>query len=265
MNRGKSMSHRDGNLGLQRSHTSILRIALWSVLLLGTAGANASSAAVVKLLNTGFDDATMTKLANDTEDPDYIIGLGGTGGRVGQVPLARSTPIPNTYVEDAVSPDSRWLVLFSDEGLQDFTVLQGTYIFEIQVDLSGFLPETAYIDDLRYAADNKLIEVRINDNLIFSQSNSFAEEFEDFHSLGDLGVGVFQAGVNTIRFNVSNQLTSSSPMALRLEGSVIASPVPSPSSGALAMIALMAAAPVVRRRVLLQRGMTTLDSPGPTA
>ena len=143
-----------------------------------------------------------------------MIGAGGTGGHWGAVPLARTSPIPGTWVPDGASAASRWLVL-PGAGREGITVGPGTYFFETTVDLDGFDPASASLSGLRYAADNKLVNVRINGVSVFAQNTNYAEEFKAFHDLGTLGSGLFHGGLNTIRFEVLNQAGANTPLGLR--------------------------------------------------
>ena len=188
------------------------------------------------------------KLGNDVPDTDYLIA---TGSPVFEntSPLARLSPLTNGILPDAASEGSRWLVLNSGVGIEGITVAPGTYLFDIDVDLTGFVPSSAELRGLRYSADNKLTGVHINGTTVFSQNASFAEEFQDWHDIGDVGLGEFQDGVNTIRFEVLNDLSASSPMTLRVEGNVEAPAiVPEPSAFLLAAAALLALLAFAHRR-----------------
>ena len=187
-----------------------------------------AGAATVKNLSTGIDDSTGLRLSNNQSDTDYIIAPGSTGGHVGETPAARSTPLPNGWLVDGASTASRWIVLNSGLGQEGVTVGPGNYIFQTTCNLAGFDPTTASIPSLRYAADNKLVSLRVNGAEVFGQDSTFAEEFRAFTQLpANLGSGLFHAGVNTVTFEVMNQAGLNSPMGLRLEGSVTAQ-VPEP-------------------------------------
>jgi hypothetical protein len=194
---------------------------VWAAALLSITGT--ARADVIRNISTGFNNATGMLLPNGAMDTAYVIGPGGTGGRIGETPLVRTAPIPGTWLPDAASPLSRWLVL-PGTGLEGISVGPGTYFFDTVVDTTGFDPATVEITGLRYAADNKLLSVRINGTAVFMQDMSFAEEFMTFHNLGNRGLGLFQSGLNTIRFEVDNQLGVVSPMGLRVEGLVEGQP-----------------------------------------
>jgi hypothetical protein len=97
-------------------------------------------------------------------------------------------------------------------------VQQWSQYFDVCVDLTGFDASTALITGLRYAADNKLVSVEINGIPVFTQDESFAEEFGSFQTIGDVGVLLFEDALNLIRFVVWNQEGVVSPMGLRVEG-----------------------------------------------
>lgn len=196
-------------------------------------------AATVKNLSTGYDEANQTKVTNDSGDADYIIGPGSSGGWAGTTPVARSSPLPYQYITDSASDNSRWLVIFASGTSMDITVAVGAYFFGTQVDLTGFVPTTAQLTGLRYAADNKLVGIYINGNSVWQQSDSFGEDFYEFHSIADLGLGFFQPGLNTIRWEVLNQGSYPTAMALRLEGAVSAQATPEPSTLAIFTIGVI--------------------------
>ena len=206
------------------------------VMVLLMVGPGEVGAVTVKNISSGFDDLAGTKLPSHTPDTDYIIGPGGTGGYIGEVPRARES-LYGTYVPDSASPDSRFLFIYVNSDPESLWVPPGTYFFDTEVDLTNFRHVTAEITGLRYAADNKLIGVHINGTTVFSQGTGFAEEFRDFRVLGDLGLGEFQEGLNTIRFEVFNYGSgSSNPMSFRVEGVVQAEFIPEPSSLVLLLI-----------------------------
>jgi hypothetical protein len=189
-------------------------------------------AAFIKNISTGYNDATGTLLTGGAADTDYVIGSGGTGGHLGETPLVRISPLATPWLPDDASTGSRWLVL-PGTGLEGISVSPGTYFFDMAVDLTGFDAATAQLSGLRYAADNKLVAIRINGTAVFSQDTSFAEEFQSFHAVGDLGLGQFRSGQNVIRFELLNSTSGVSPLGFRVEGTVegqAISPVPEPSS-----------------------------------
>jgi hypothetical protein len=122
---------------------------------------------------------------------------------VGVTPKVRASPLPGGWLADAASTGSRWLVL-DGGGFEGVSVTDRTFVFEVSVDLTGYDAATARVAGLRYAADNKLLSVAVNGAAVFSQPSGFAEEFHAFRDLGDRGLGLFQAGRNTVRFEVEN-------------------------------------------------------------
>lgn len=167
-------------------------------------------------------------------DTDYVIASGGTGGRFGTVPVARQTPLSGGWLADAASSASRWIVISSGQGGEGMSVETGSFRFQTTVDLTGYNPATAFLDSLRYAADNKLTALRINGTTVFSQGTEAEEEFGSLIALpATLGQGLFVSGVNTLTFEVLNTEPpphlSTTPVGFRLEGSVSAT-VPEPTA-----------------------------------
>ncbi|MGE0536589.1 MAG: PEP-CTERM sorting domain-containing protein [Pirellulales bacterium] len=201
----------------------------------------------VKNISTGIVDGTGLKIDNNDTDTDFVIGAGGTGGLVGSTPIARSTPLPNPYVQDGASPNSRWIAIYTGSEGEGLNAPFGTYFFDTTVNLTGFRAATAQIPSLRYATDDRLVGIYVNDDLVYSKSLDGLGEFDGFRDLGALGLGNFEPGVNKLRFEVINSLNGT-PLAFRLEGSVVAS-VPEPSG---ILLGLLGAATVglvgIRRR-----------------
>ena len=204
-----------------------------TTLLLVCLGAGPVAAELVTSLNTGIDPVTGALLPEGALDPRYVIGPGGSGGRFGETPFVRVAPLPGGWLGYGASPSSRWLALRGG-GFEGVTVSEGTYFFDFVLDLTGFDAASARLTGLRYAADNKLLAVVVNGADAFRQPSGFAEEFQAFRNLGDLGLGLFHEGQNVIRFQVENALGfGDTPMGLRVEGAVEANPnavVPEPST-----------------------------------
>jgi hypothetical protein len=213
------------------------------------AGVAGAAPVTVKNLSTGIVDATGQKIANNVSDTDYVFASGGTGGLAGTVPVARQTPLAAGWLADGGSSASRWIAVNSGTGAEGMSVATGTFLFQTVVDLTGYDPTTAFLNSVRYAADNRLTAVRVNGVTVFSQAPTPGEEFGSFISLpATLGLGQFVAGGNTITFEVTNTPPpphlSSTPMGLRLEGSLSAA-VPEPAACVSLATGLLL---VVRRR-----------------
>lgn len=181
----------------------------------------------VKNIATGIVDATLAKQSDLSPDDDYRIGA-GSAGHVGATPVARQSGF-GPYLVDAASAGSRWLI-FDDAP-------EGTHYFDVQVDLTGYAAAQAFVRGLRYVADNRLTSIAVNDTVVFSQPTSVADEMSAWRALGDVGLGAFRPGTNTIRFGVHNSpdLGGINPLALRVEGIVVAPPIatdPTASLGA---------------------------------
>ena len=205
--------------------------------------------AVVQSINTGFDPTTNAKLPDGALDQKYVLGPGTTAPYAGVQPLAwENSSLPSTYVPDAASDKSAWITVSTDQ------INPGPYFFNTQVDLTGFDAATAFLNDFQYAADNELYQVAINGKVVYTNpvsQRSTTEEFHNFINLGDLGLGAFQSGINTIQFEVLNFERSSVPvsvMAFRAEGAVVAQPVPEPATFILAALGALALTACRRRR-----------------
>ena len=206
----------------------------------GISGSNIVGADLVLSLNTGFDNSTNSLLAPYTVDAKYQV----TGPDSSTYfPQARdATGLPSTYV--AAPAGSRWdyLVITPTSHGADFVPV-GNYDFRTTVDLTGFDAASAQITGLQVAADNAFLAVEINGQTIFSR-NPTGDVIEEFHSLldvGNLGLGDFHSGLNTVDFIIFNQGFGGdgsqipSPSAFLAVGDIEASPaaVPEPSSLAL--------------------------------
>jgi MYXO-CTERM domain-containing protein len=204
---------------------------------------------VVENINTGFDSIANTKLTDGALDQKYVLGPGTTAPYAGQTPFAwENSSLPSTYVPDAASNKSAWITVSNAE------ISPGPYFFNVHVDLTGFNAATAFLKGFQYAADNELYEVIINQKVVYTNPASQSSETEEFHNfinLGDLGLGAFHSGINTIQFEVLNferVNASVSVMAFRAEGAVVAE-TPEPSSLVLAALGFVAlAAWRLRRR-----------------
>jgi hypothetical protein len=206
-------------------------------------------AVLVKNLSTGVNDATGLTLTPGTADSNWIIGSGGTGGLIGQVPIVPTT-IPTTYLPESASTSSSWIAVNTGVAAEGIAANVGTFEFQTTVNLTGYDPATAYISSLSYAADNELINITVNGVSVYNEAAvDFTEQFHSFAALSpSLGAGLFQSGLNVIAFEVFNAPGFGSPndLALRLEGSVVAS-VPEPVS-IVDLIVLLTPALLLRRR-----------------
>jgi hypothetical protein len=208
---------------------------------------------VVKNIATGIDDSTGLKLSYLSPDTDYVIGAGSTEG-VGLVPHAVQELF---LLADSASSDSRWIVVDVPHPESPLSgagnlVLPGTYSFLTSVDLTGFLPASSQIENIRFAADNQLIGVLINGTSVFSEPPADPrEDFHQFHTLGSVGAGLMQSGLNEIEFRIYNGTfggNNANPMAFRVEGLVTAEVIPEPNTALLLGVGLLGLGIKRRRR-----------------
>ena len=225
-------------------------------LVLGLIGMIVTSSAsalpvVVQSIASGIDDSTGEKIPYSNSDDSYVIGPGSTEG-VGLVPYTVNTDLvySDHFFPDSESAESRWIAIDishpeSPYDAQPHIVQTGTYSFLTSVNLSGFDPGSAQIENVRFGADNQLIGVLVNGSSVFSESASEprAEDFKTFHTLGTLGAGLMQAGLNEIEFKVYNARVNSqilaNSMGFRVEGLLTANPIPEPTTALLLCIGLI--------------------------
>jgi hypothetical protein len=217
-----------------------------------------ASADLVKNLATGVD-AQGNLLPNFTLDPSFSIT--GPGG-VAYLPQARTQgSLPNTYILDNAMPGSRWDYFVNNPPTNgDVFVPWGNYLFTTTVNLNGFNPATAFIQGLQVSTDNAILAVAVNGTTVFTHTpvpDPFIEEFKFVLNVGDIGLGAFQAGLNTITFTLYNGAflgfdDGPSPAAFRALGSVQASPIttaaPEPASLVLVSVGILAVIGYRRRR-----------------
>jgi hypothetical protein len=190
-------------------------------------------------------DGQGNPLANFATDANYTVT--GPGGSY--VPQARTQgSLPNTYLQDNAMPGSRWDYLVATPGFTgDFFAPSGNFVFRTTVNLDGFDATTAAIRNLMVSADNATLSVAVNGTTVFTHvpvPNPFIEEFGFVLNVGDVGLGAFHAGSNTIDVTIFNGafLTGDapSPAAFRATGTVEATStstaVPEPASLALAVL-----------------------------
>jgi hypothetical protein len=230
----------------------VTRVPALSILLVALSWSSVASAVpiVVKNIATGIDDVTGQKLAYLTPDNDYVIGAGSPEG-VGFVPHAFQ--LGHDWFGDGASSSSRWIAIDishpeSAHPQNGAMALPGIYSFITTVDLTGFYAASAQIEDIRYAADNALVELIVNGTSVFSDYHDpcipfCGGGFLGFQSLGTRGAGLMQSGLNEIEFRVSNyyhETGDANPMGFRVEGLVTAEVVPEPNTALLLGLGLVA-------------------------
>ncbi|MFO0899886.1 MAG: Ig-like domain-containing protein [Pirellulales bacterium] len=186
---------------------------------------------VVKDLGTGIRDLDGSKLTGLAPDEDYRIGIGSPEGSPGAAATVIPGEVPwGNLVPDAASQFSRWIgVSTLTEGV--FDAYPGTFYFETTVNLTGYEAASAYITGFRWAADNTLTAVLVNGQLAYATQPRGPIALTDPVNIGQ---GLFQPGANIVRFVVNNyEVTGGNPLALRVEGRVVAQPSGQPPSAAL--------------------------------
>jgi hypothetical protein len=182
---------------------------------------------LVKNISTGIDPSTGNQLPDGVSDANYKMGATSVQF-ANTIPFAwNNQNLPSTYVPNSASTASEWITVSNQE------ISPGDYYFDTTVDLTGLNPQSAFIQGFRYAADNELYRIIINNTTVYTNPVAqviTTEEFHNFISLGNVGLGHFQPGVNTIQFDVLNFHRANvtvSAMAFRAEGALMATPEPS--------------------------------------
>jgi hypothetical protein len=182
---------------------------------------------ITGLVNTGTG-------ASGTADTNYVLN----GNTTGYVTQNNVWPIGPWLANSATS---KWITPTQNQAQSFDATANGTYIWTLSFDLSGYNPATASFSG-RFAADNSatvsLNGTQIGTSAGFGSFSSFAA------SSG------FVSGLNTLSFVVTNlKQNGGNPTGLRAEflaSSVTAVPEPETYAMLLAGLALMGA--VARRR-----------------
>jgi hypothetical protein len=183
-----------------------------------------------------------------------VIGAGSTEG-VGLVPHAFQ--LGHDWFGDGASSSSRFIAIDishpeSAHPQNGAMALPGIYSFITTVDLTGFYAASAQIEDIRYAADNTLVELIINGTSVFSEPPADpGADFHQFHTLGSVGAGLMQSGLNEIEFRINNGTllgNNANPMGFRVEGLVTAEVIPEPNTALLLGVGLLGLGIKRRRR-----------------
>ncbi|REJ91513.1 MAG: PEP-CTERM sorting domain-containing protein [Planctomycetota bacterium] len=194
-----------------RFSATCVAILLFATALFATA--QSTHAVMVRNISTGYDNPTGTLMSGSEFEPDYEV-MGPQ--RWDPTPVRPFYPVvaddfhlgdPHvTYLDQAGMPGAKWLVLSHDEDEVLVTSRElGLYRYRTTVDLTGYDYSQAYIRDLIVTADNAFDSVVVNGELAHD-----ADPFPGVQQavvafpIGDVGLGLFQDGVNTIDFFVHN-------------------------------------------------------------
>ena len=215
-------------------------IALAAAAITAATFTNAASAVTISdLKNTGAGYALGTNGIDNnwrlnTEAAAYVSGTNGV------------FPVATNWIADTET--SRWITPTNNAGDSLDPVANDEYFYSTSFDLTGYNVSTSAFTG-RFSADNGIVSIRLNGNMIAGNGGNFTS-WTNFSSAG----GVFNAGVNTLQFTVTNfgQATGN-PSGVRVEflGSETGAVVPEPASWAMliAGFGLVGAAARRSRRV----------------
>lgn len=200
--------------------------------------AQASIIPISGLVNTGMGAA-------GTQDTNYALTSvptdSGVTSAYGYVTSGTGFPFGNWSANDATS---KWITPTAAAGQSFDPVNNGTYIYELTFNLTGYNASTASFAG-KFAADNAAI-VKLNGNQIGDVTG-----FSDFGAAGFSANSGFNAGINTLDFVVTNYaLNGGNPTGLRVEftSSAVTAAVPEPATSAMLLTGMGAMAFLIRRR-----------------
>ncbi|NOX56951.1 MAG: hypothetical protein GXP27_21425 [Planctomycetes bacterium] len=178
---------------------------------------------VLDVVSTGFDEASGQKVGSGRYDTDWRIGMGGTGG-FWLLPVRSVSNIPDAWIDDGASGQSRWVSPTTNTRAPG-----GTYFYQTTVDLTAEQAPTARLRGLRFAADDTLLAIWVNDTQVYTPEDLTAAHYLAFQEVGEVGAGAFVAGRNTIRFELQNsgpRFGRWNPTGLRVEATLVAATGP---------------------------------------
>ena len=201
---------------------------VYAAILVVSSMVSAHADTITGLVNTGTG-------ASGTADTSYLLN----GSTPGYVTSNGSFPLAGNWLSNTGT--SKWITPSVNQGASFDPTSNGTYVWTLSFDLSGYNPATASFTG-QFAADNSAT-VSLNGNLIGTSGG-----YTSFSSFA--ASSGFVAGLNVLSFVVTNVAQSSgNPTGLRAEfltSSVTAVPEPETYAMLLAGLGLMGA--VVRRR-----------------
>jgi hypothetical protein len=173
--------------------------------------------ATIKNINTGFNDVSGSKFADGGTDIDYVIGPESPSA-VGTPPRVSRNGNPSSWLADGASSSSAWV------GVGTGDVPSGVYFFDTTVTVPGGDAAGVLLAGIRYAADNELISIYVNNVRVYAVPVSDPEQFLDWNLVANQGRGAFVVGENRIRFGVYNLGPGSNPFGFRLQAGVVFDP-----------------------------------------
>ncbi len=178
---------------------------------------------LVRDISTGFDNQGDTVIGDGLPDPDYVITPGDLTSTV-------VDGYPPPWVANTAT--SKWVGFDTTDSLAS----PGNYDFTTTVFLDSalFISSTAVISGA-WSTDNLGLDIVINGT---STGITNDGNFHVLHPLTDVGLGLFQEGVNTIIFRFSNSGDLPSPSGLRVDAGVHATVNVTPEPATLGLLSI---------------------------
>jgi hypothetical protein len=217
-----------------------------TTLLLGIFCGVATGAPIFDLSTGANLDGTLTSFGSLDDQWDVIAAPDG-------VVLTTATVVRPSRTHFAnLESGARWI---SASSATNVDAPWGYYTYETQFTLDLNTLAGLSISGL-YAADNRLIDIRLNGNVAFvgpnvsgvSCSSTGCEEFAVATAFNIDDRSLFADGLNRFQVTIENQgPTSGNPTSFVLSGAVNATPVPAPSTFALLLAGLGLVSSLTRR------------------
>jgi len=161
-------------------------------------------------LAPGVTDTHYTLTVNDLNTgPSTIVPAGANSVESTNEGIPQGWPfLPGVYADDTLA---QWIAPQADiVGIQG-TGLDSFFTYETTFDLTDFDLASVIITG-HWTADNFLGQVKLNGNSIYSSSSCLSNGAYAFQELGAFTISSgFQAGINTLDFNVTNSGCQNTP------------------------------------------------------
>jgi hypothetical protein len=189
----------------------------------------------VAFSNTGVDGSG-NPLASGATDLNYTVTYTGAGA-----PQYTGSAVAVTSAAGyPVVPNGPWL---ADDGFSDWisipngsqSAAPGVYDYTTTFNIANNLDPNTFALEGQLATDNNLVDVIVNGKTVTGISSSGFTGWTPFGLDQTDATGDFQAGLNTVTFEVNNAGSSNNPTGLRVEATATAS---TPEPGTLGMFGI---------------------------